>query len=217
MIPMKRKFALAAVLFTTSTGAVMASNTACRVVMVRELGQAQATVKRKVHHSAETLARWKVGAQAWSRAHGGKIYTGQPPAQGRIDWKPLSFQCDDVVALDQSRPDFSLMLAGETLPEFTGYGADVPESSLLAENRPPEGDATYGFGAPGLLMTSRGAAAGSAGGGGVGGGSGGGYSNTPVYAASIPPAASTPEPGGIFLVLTGMVAIWMAKGKWAIG
>ena len=137
-----RLFTLTVLFFATSTGVVMASSTACRIAVVDQLRAAQVAVHRRVHHSAVTLARWKVGAAAWSKAHGGKVYAGVP-APRRQDWTPLTFKCDDV-ALDLSRPDEDLPLSGEPSPGFTAYRdrapfPQMPRSELdLAAAQPPE-------------------------------------------------------------------------------
>ncbi len=129
---------VAALLLTTSTGVVLASSTACRVVVLEQYRAVQATMHRRVHHSAATLARWKIGAAAWSKTHGGKVYAGAP-APRHQDWTPLTFKCDDV-ALDLSRSDDGLLLPGEALPEFVAYEGRTPPSGIwldLADAKPP--------------------------------------------------------------------------------
>ena len=124
MLTTLRLSIVTALCLTTSSGIVLASSAACRVAVVEQLRYTQAAVHKRVHHSAATLARWKVGAAAWSKAHGGKVYAGAPTPR-RQDWTPLAFTCDDV-ALDLSRPDEGLLVPGEALPEFAAYDDRTP-------------------------------------------------------------------------------------------
>lgn len=206
---------LVALLLTTSTGVVLASSTVCRVAVVEQLRQVRVAAHKRIHHSAATLARWKIGAAAWSKAHGGKVYAGAPMPR-HTDWKPLTFTCDDV-ALDLSRPDEGLLLASEAAPEFSGYGAwmvsPVPELIQISSMGPQPETVQEADLLGGERLFSP-----TPFGGGIGA-----IGNSPdatVGPASFPPGpvppvlagpVPTPEPPTVTLLATGMLTFLISK------
>ncbi len=201
---------LAALFLSISTGVVMASSTACQIAAVEQLRSAQAAVHKRVHHSTATLARWKIGAAAWSKAHGGKVYAGMPTPR-RQDWIPHRFNCDDV-ALDLSRPDEGLLLPSETMPEFAGHWGTPSRTGLdlTAATVPPAED-TWEQAAASIVPTPFGESPG------FGGGS---APDAPVGSASFPPAPvypplaspiPAPESPTIVLLGTGMLSFLVTR------
>ncbi len=202
---------LTALSLSTSTGVVLASSTACRIAVVDQLRYTQSAMRQRVHHSAATLARWKIGAAAWSKAHGGKVYAGVP-APRRQDWTPLTFKCEDV-ALDLSRPDEGLLLPSETMPEFAGYWGTPPSGGLdlTAATVPPAENTWQQAAAMPFVPTHFG------GNPGFGGGS---APDAPVGSASFPPAPvypplaspiPAPESPTIVLLGTGMLSFLVTR------
>ena len=200
---------LTAFFLSTSTGVVLASSTACRIAVVDQLRYAQSAVHQRVHHSAATLARWKIGAAAWSKAHGGKVYAGVPTPR-RQDWTPLTFKCEDV-ALDLSRPDEGLLLSSETMPEFAGYWGPTASRTgldLTAATVPPAENTWQQAAAMPFVPTH------------FGGNPDFGGGNAPVGSASFPPAPvypplaspiPAPESPTIVLLGTGMLSFLVTR------
>ena len=221
---------LSAILVCTSTGAVLAANPGCQVAIRYETVRASMAVARKVHHTAATLARWKVGAAAWSKAHGGKVYRGHPPVQTATVLRPSTYSCRDI-AVDAGT--IWPMLLAEPLPDFSTYASGMhPEASTavdlaVASNVPAERDQLVaGFSG---LPSGNGSASAS---GGIGSPNGpvGSASllstelqGTSPHARPLPPKHSTeevdlsppappvvlptPEPSAVVLLGTGIVTL----------
>ncbi len=209
--PTTRVFMLTALFFTGYSGVVMASSTACQVAVLGQLHAVQGAVHRRMHHSAATLARWKVGAAAWSKAHGGRTYTGLPTAR-KQDWTPLRFTCEDV-ALDLSRPDLNLLLPVEELPELamrSEHNSDGIGLDLAAKPRPAEDTLQQAMMEPLVPVPF----------GGTQPLAGGGAPDGPVGPASFPPGAVPPTLAGpvpapesptIVLLGTGMLSFLVSR------
>ena len=104
-----------ALLLSSTTGVVVAAIPSCRIALQGEAWRAQTAVVRRVHHSAATLARWKIGAEAWSKAHHGKVYAGRPSAPIIASRTPLSCSSSEIAT--ESSAELPL-LQTEALPEF---------------------------------------------------------------------------------------------------
>ena len=146
---LQRSAGLSALLLAASTGVVMAANSGCPVALRWEATRAHIMVTRKGHHTAETLARWRVGAEAWSKAHHGRVYAGVERERMAMVWRPPAHPCADI-ALENNF--VGPVLLGEAAPEFDGYASQTSIGDALAAlaHHDPMEEALLapGYGAP---------------------------------------------------------------------
>lgn len=151
---------------------------ACRVTVAWEYRVASKAAHR--HHSAETLARWKVGAAKWSLAHGGKVYRGVPVRH--FDWVPTAMPCGDVPTVPSEleglfpRMDAPDLAYGRELPMEAPVPIPSPDTPVTPSQAPVGVASAFPVGFPPV--------------------------GSPLF-----PVCPVPEPGTWLMVGTGLVLL----------